>query len=190
MFCVRLIGVPTDMDRSFKLRAVGGEIPAIQEGGHYSFGDYLLKAGTIEAEYPLYLKKTDDFRGLPDRSIAFELDESSGFLTGAKEYTRLKLVLKDREEKPENWDAEPFPYFHLGYFFGTYSRVKHQFIITVTGLVVFRVLYQGTPVPPNEISYFEAQYLQRKCRAALAEYNAAHPEDPLKDENGELITFP
>jgi hypothetical protein len=187
MFRARLIGVPVDADRPFKLRVAGGG-NGVQEGVHFLLGDYRLPAGAMEAEFPIYLTRTSDFRGTPDHPVELELDVTGSFATGAREFSRLKLVLKDREEKPENWDEDSWPYFDLSYFFGPYSRVKHQFIITVTGLVIFKVLYQGTPAA-NEISFFEAQYLQRKCRAELAAYNAEHPGDPLKDENGEPIVF-
>ena len=56
--------------------------------------------------------------------------------------------------------------------------------------MISRVIYQGTPIPPHEISYFEAQYLQAKLRLAVEEYNnnPENPDRPLSDENGP-ITF-
>ena len=75
-------------------------------------------------------------------------------------------------------------------FFGTYSRTKYQFMIKVTGKEISRVINQVTPIPPHEISYFEAQYLQAKLRLAVEEYNnnPENPDRPLSDENGP-ITF-
>lgn len=189
MFHVRLAGLPATEDRVFHLEAVKGDLEKIVEDKHYAFGSYILKAGEIEGDFPIYLKNTEAFKDTV-YAIVLALKEEAGLARGAKEYSEMRLIVKDRAEKPENWDNDGWPYFPLKNFFGTYSRTKHQFIISVTQKTVFRVLYQGTPTPPNEISYFEAQYLQKKCRLALAEYNnnPENPDRPLSDENGP-ITF-
>lgn len=189
MFYVKLAGVPSDEDRTFELHAVGGDSGSVVEGKHYVLPSYVLKAGSTGGSYPIYLKNTADFKNKAF-SLSFALKENEFFQAGAEEYATLKLNIKDREEIPQYWNEDPVTYMPLKNFFGTYSHKKYQFIIKVTGKVILRVIYQGTPTPPNEISYFEAQYLQAKCRLAVEEYNSNpdNPDRPLSDENGP-ITF-
>ena len=192
-FYARLAGVPATVDRSFKLRVVDNQQTKIREGVHFEFGNYVLKAGEIRAVCSIYIKSSDDFSADgQNHTILFELEETAAFHAGVKEYTTMKLVMRDKADKPTNWDADAYPYMPLRNYFGTYSRVKHQFMISVLPSdlpAVFRVIYQQTPTPPYEIPLAYAQYLQRRCQAALAEYNAAHPTAPLRDENDELISF-
>ncbi|MCB6972962.1 MULTISPECIES: DUF4843 domain-containing protein [Butyricimonas] len=189
MFYVKLAGVPLKEDYTFELEATGGDASTVIAGEHYVLPSYVLKAGTTGGSFPIYLKNTSDFKNKAF-SLSFGLKENERFETGAKEYAFLKLNIKDKEEKPQYWDDDPETYMPLKNFFGTYSHKKYQFIIKVTGKVILRVIYQGTPTPPYEISYFEAQYLQAKCRLAVEEYNnnPENPDRPLSDEYGP-ITF-
>lgn len=188
-FYVKLAGVPLDEDCVFELEVTGGDISKVIADEHYVLPPYVLKAGTTGGYYPIYLKNTTDFRDTVF-TLSLALKENAKFSVGAKEYTTLKLIVKDREEKPAYWDEDPETSMPLKNFFGTYSRTKYQFMIKVTGKVISRVIYQGTPTPPHEISYFEAQYLQAKCRLAVEEYNnnPENPDRPLSDEYGP-ITF-
>lgn len=187
-FYVKLAGVPLEEDCTFDLEVTGGDVSSVIVDKHYVLPSYVLKAGTTGGDYPIYLKNTSDFK---DKAftLALALKENVKLETGVKEYATLKLIVKDREEKPAYWDEDP-AYMPLKNFFGTYSRTKYQFMIKVTGKVISRVIYQGTPIPPHEISYFEAQYLQAKLRLAVEEYNnnPENPDRPLSDENGP-ITF-
>ena len=176
-------------DCTFDSEVTGGDVSSVIVDKHYVLPSYVLKAGTTGGYYPIYLKNTSDFK---DKAftLALALKENVKLETGVKEYATLKLIVKDREEKPAYWDEDPETYMPLKNFFGTYSRTKYQFMIKVTGKVISRVIYQGTPIPPHEISYFEAQYLQAKLRLAVEEYNnnPENPDRPLSDENGP-ITF-
>ena len=173
----------------FGLKVAGGDSSSVVAGEHYVLPPYVLKAGSTGGSFPIYLKNTSDFKNKAF-SLSFALKESEMFDAGAKEYASLKLNIKDKEERPQYWDDDPVTYMPLKNFFGTYSSKKYQFIIKVTGKVILRVIYQGTPTPPYEISYFEAQYLQAQCRLAVEEYNSNpdNPDRPLSDENGP-ITF-
>ena len=189
MFYVKLAGVPLKEDCPFELKVAGGDSSSVVAGEHYVLPPYVLKAGSTGGSFPIYLKNTSDFKNKAF-SLSFALKESEMFDAGAKEYASLKLNIKDKEERPQYWDDDPVTYMPLKNFFGTYSSKKYQFIIKVTGKVILRVIYQGTPPPPYEISYFEAQYLQAQCRLAVEEYNSNpdNPDRPLSDENGP-ITF-
>ena len=101
-----------------------------------------------------------------------------------EEYDTFSLRWSDNLVKPDNWR----PYF-LEVFFGSYSRIKYQFIIEVLGINEF-------PLQPSRYSWTEGYYstsqmweFNSKLKLALVGYNSTHDPD-LTDENGNLVTFP
>ena len=190
-FSVRLSGIPSTSDREFQLKVIGGDTLRIKKDIHYVLPKYILKAGTYTGVFPLYIKRSSDFKTLPGK-IIFGLKEDSNFKKGIAERSDLIVILKDQFSKPANWDAEASPYSRLAIFFGTYSDVKFQFITTAIGRPpIFKVRNDTSPlVPPDEIYYTQALYHQSQVKIELAKYNAAHPGAPLKNEFNENVTFP
>jgi len=188
-FRVRLTGLPSNEDREFQLKAVSGDLERVKEGVHYVFPKYILKANTYEGIYPILIKRSADFT-TEEARVVFALSENEYFKKGVSEQSNMKVILKEEFSKPANWDVDPFPYSRLSTFFGAYSNVKFQFITTVIGRIpTFKVRASGVAVPPEEVSYTQAQYWQSRCKLELAKYNSEHPGEPLKDGN-ELIVFP
>lgn len=190
-FSVRLSGLPSNQDREFQLKAVGGDLDRVKAGVHYEFPKYVLKANTYEGVFPIYIRKSADFKQ-KQAKVIFGIAETETFKKGLVELSDLIVILKDQFSKPANWDADTYPYLRLTTFFGSYSNVKFQFITTVIGRAPFFRVRNDTqpPVPPDEVSYTQAQYWQIRCRLELAKYNEEHPTAPLKSENEENITFP
>ena len=188
-FYARLCGMPAPVDRTFRLKAVEGDVDLVD----FVIQDYVLPAGEVEGTYPLFINVPDDFSQFTDRSghIVFELEENEHFLPGANESSHLCLVLKNFLSKPDEWDSAMYPYMPLSRYFGTYSDVKYAFIIQVTGYSNFRVYYtMGTvELPEGEITATVASYLGMKCKLALEEYNSSH-DTPLTDEFGFQVSFP
>lgn len=189
-FSVRLAGLPASGDREFELKVIGGDTLRIKKDVHYTLPKYILKAGAYTGIFPLYIKKSADFKTLPGK-IIFGLKENDSFKKGSTQLADLKVILMDQFAKPSYWDADPFPYLPPAQFFGAYSYVKFQFITTVIGQpFIWKIRYNGTPVPPNELGYQTLLYYRDKVKAAFANYNIEHPGDPLKSEFGDLISFP
>ncbi|MNL21026.1 hypothetical protein D3C87_1422990 [compost metagenome] len=162
----------------------------MKAGVHYEFPKYVLKANTYQGVFPIYIKRSADFKQQQAR-IIFALKENGVFRKGLAEQSDLIVILKEQFSKPANWDADTYPYSRLATFFGTYSNVKFQFITTVIGRIpVFKVRTDTkAPEPPDEVSYTQAEYWGKRCKAELAIYNATHTK-PLVTENEESITFP
>ncbi|MNK03633.1 hypothetical protein D3C87_214830 [compost metagenome] len=190
-FSVRLSGLPSAVDREFQLKAVGGDTLRIKKDVHYQFPKYILKANAYTAVYPIYIKRSAEFK-TKEGKIIFGLKEDDTFKKGIAERSDLIVILKDQFSKPANWDADPAPYRPLSVFFGTYSNVKFQFITTAIGrAATFKVRNNTQPlIPPDEIYYTQALYYQSRVKIELINYNAAHPGAPLKNEFGETVTFP
>lgn len=189
-FTARLVGVPVNEEREFSLKAVSGDTNRIKEGKHYDFPVFKLKANGTAGTFPIYIKRSSDFKTSPAK-ITFALKEDANFKKGSIENSKLTIILMEQFSKPINWDVDPLPFFKLSSFFGIYSNVKFQFITTIIGRApTFKVRYSGTLLPPDEVSYTQAQYWQNRCKVELAKYNNEHPGIPLLSENNELITFP
>lgn len=189
-FSVRLTGSPSTVDREFELKAIGGDTLRIKKDVHYVLPKYILKANTYTAVYPVYFKRTSEFK-LKEGKIIFGLKESAMFKKGITERSDLIVILKDQFSKPANWDVDPAPYRSIASLFGTYSDVKFQFITTAIGVpAIFKIRYTGVAIPPNEISYTQAQYYSNRSKIELVNYNTAHPGAPLRNEYGDLVTIP
>ena len=61
-FSVRLTGLPSAVDREFTLKAIGGDTLRIKKDVHYQFPKYVLKANTYEGIFPIYIKRSSEFK--------------------------------------------------------------------------------------------------------------------------------
>lgn len=192
-FNARAIGVPVDYDRSFTLEAYAGDTELAE--GSFSTDTYTIKAGETSAECKITfdtskLKDSEAFSE-KDGHLYFRMVENSDFKTGAENMNSLCVVLKNYLAKPEEWDAATSPHYALYIVFGTYSRVKYQFMIQTLGMQNFTINSRATVAydeETNEISYNYARYLAERMALALEEYNNTH-DTPLTDETGVLVTF-
>ncbi|WEK17525.1 MAG: DUF4843 domain-containing protein [Candidatus Pedobacter colombiensis] len=189
LFKAKLTGKLADHDRTFFLKAIAGDTTRLRPGTHYTFGKYVIKANTYQAIFPIYIKRSADFKTRSAR-IVFAVSDQGELKKGLTEMTTMTVVFKDAFAKPANWDVDIYPYTKLSTYFGAYSNVKFQFITTAIGQPpIFRVLSAGTPAL-GEVNFTEVKFYQNSCKQQLAVYNAAHPTDPMKDENNQIITFP
>jgi hypothetical protein len=189
MFNYRIAGFPLDHDARFELKAVSGDTGKV----HYSFGDYVIPAGSYAGQFPIYIDKPAGYSEFKSGvgEIVFKLKESPLFGEGAKELTALTLKFRNYVAKPDNWDAATSPYFTMARYFGAYSDVKYAFIIQTTGMANFKIYYTVAKDPvleENTITATKADYLKNLCKNALQQYNELH--GPLMDENNNEVIFP
>ena len=113
------------------------------------------------------------------------------FSIGTEGHQSFTVILKNYLAKPDNWDSANYPRVALSKYFGTYSRVKYQFMIEHLGLIDFEINYNtqtSYDEETNVVSAVYAVYLQQVMQRALNEYNETH-ETPLTDEFGIPVTF-
>lgn len=189
LFNYRLAGYPLDHDTEFEIQAVSGDTSLV----HYSFGKYIVKAGTYQGVAPIYIDRPagyNEFKSSTGR-IAFTIKPSSAYIQGAKELSTLYVLFKNFITKPDNWDVAPAGYFTMSRYFGTYSNVKYSFVIQTTGMVDFKIFYTTQKDPSlgeNTITATQAQAFQARCKVALQAYNEQH--GTLLDENNNPVVFP
>lgn len=192
-FYAQISGVPVDYDRTFTLEIFGEDsaqvVPTVRTE------EYVLPAGAISGTYEVhfnarYLTDPNLFTQ-QDGTVQFRVKENKDFSLGTTGRQSFKVVLKNYLAKPDNWDTANYPRMPLSRYFGTYSRVKYQFMIEVLGLVSFEINYNATTAfnpETNVASNAYAIYLQQVMQRALSEYNETH-DTPLLDETGVPVTF-
>ncbi len=196
-FYARITGMPTDYDRTFEIEAYEGDLNEAE--GSFKTATYTLKAGEISVECPIYfntslLKNPSSFIQ-KDGYLYFRLKDNPDFKSGTKEKSVLKVVLKNYLDVPNDWIEPIYPNMSYEDFFGTYSAKKYQFIVSVWGYVDFhidRITTVDYDEATNTLSKKYAKYLYQKLQIALEEYNndPNNADVPLRDESGNVITFP
>ena len=192
-FYAQISGLPVDYDRTFRLEPFGGDIE--QMGMTIRTEDYVIPAGEIGGEYRVWFntQKLPDPTLFTDAegSIQFRVVTSDEFSLGTENHQQFTVRLRNYLAKPDNWDAANFPRQPLSKYFGTYSRVKYQFMIEHLHLIDFEINYNTQTAydeETNVVSTSYAIYLVQVMQKALIEYNATH-STPLTDEYGNPVTF-
>ena len=192
-FYAQLSGMPADHDRTFQLEAFGGDSAIM--ANTIRTEDYILPAGEVSGVYQVHfntqLLNDPNMFSQRDGTIHFRLKENNEFAIGTENHQTFTMILKNYLAKPDNWDNANFPRIPLSNYFGTYSRVKYQFMIEVLGLIDFEINYNTQTAYDEErnvVSSVYAVHLQQLMQRALIEYNETHDE-PLTDEYGLPVTF-
>ena len=167
-----VMGEAASTDRTAKL-AIDASL-STADASQYVFPETVtIPAGKLEAPFIITLKRTEDLT-TNTVSLCFKVVETNDFKAGVIEQNHFCIKWNDTLSKPKNWDTE------LLEFFGEYSLVKYRFIIDTLGFGEFSA---------KEMSWSELTNYKIIMKTALDEYNDAHPGAPLKDENGQLVTF-
>ncbi|MBR1681790.1 MAG: DUF4843 domain-containing protein [Bacteroidaceae bacterium] len=199
-FYAQITGMPVDYDRSFRLEVTGDDADAVAPTLRTE--DYVIPAGAIGGTYALHLgtQQLTDASLFTDRdgTVQLRVVPSETFSIGTEGYQFFTLIVKNYLAKPDNWDAVPtrndmLIFYPIARYFGSYSRVKYQFMIEHLGLVDFQIQASMGSLPnyveeTNTISASYAVQLQQQMQQALSEYNATH-DTPLTDEYGYEVTF-
>lgn len=192
-FYARVYGVPAEHDRTFTLEPFGENIEQIVPTIRVE--EYVMPAGEVSGEYKVYFNSknlaSEDLFSESDGKVSFRMVDNEHFETGTENMQSFTVVLRNRIAKPDNWDSANYPSVALSKYFGTYSRVKYQFMIEHLGLRDFIISHSASTSideTTNTVSTAYAVFLQQLMQQKLAEYNETH-EKPLTDENGDPIIF-
>ena len=133
----------------------------------------VVKAGESKGVLPITMKRS---ALLQEKSVKLyiKVHPSADFGVGVNEENHLLVIWNDMITRPTNWDQ-------LQEFFGEYSTTKYRFMIAHAGGI--------TEFDADKMSWAELQSYKIKLVNALNQYNEEHPDAPLRDENGVLVTF-
>lgn len=192
-FYAQISGMPADHDRTFRLEAFGNDYD--KAASTIRTEDYVIPAGEIGGTYKVYFNSQNlsdpSLFSEEDGRISFRMASNETFSIGTENRQEFTVILKNYLAKPDNWDAANYPLVALSRYFGTYSRVKYQFMIETLGLIDFTISYGASTSydeETNTVSATYAIYLQQVMQRALNEYNNTH-DTPLTDEFGTPVTF-
>ncbi len=177
---VCLSGLPVDYDRPIKLIQTNTEAEdAAIPGVHYvAFDDPLvidsvcMPKGEVLAYIPVVLLRDKSLKTHQKR-LKLTVGQNEYFRPGVEELRDFTVTVADLAIKPKLWDT--YWKHHFGATFGT---EKLRFIIQVTGFTEFNVY----PDDPQIASYIATIF-----KLKLAEYNEAHPDNPLAEADGTLV---
>lgn len=166
-----VMGNTSDKARSAKIAIVAAKTTA--GSNQYTCpSQVIIPANSFSVTFPVILKRTSDLQTKTVR-LYLNVEESPDFKVGVTERNHLLIKWNDILSMPKNWsELEPF--------FGTFSMVKYRFMINNTGITEFSA---------TTMSWAQLMNYKIVLRNALDLYNAANPNNPLKDENGQYVTF-
>lgn len=186
-FDIYAIGGTSKIDRTFTLAQE--QLPNAlnaTSGTHYvPFTDprvskfYVIKANTVHTKVPVILLRDASLKTTTPK-LKFKVVADANFQVGEINNLWRKVEFTDRLSQPAAWNAS-----FTQYYFGKYSVVKHQFMINTTGDKWDQTFIEAVYADLSLLQYYIAV-----VKAALIDYNNAHPGNPLKDENGELVILP
>lgn len=179
---VNTMGALSDADRPFVLRQTNvGQPDAAVAGVHYiSFDDtsvkdyFVIPAGQAFQKIPVIFLR-DKSLAMGSYRLELTIEPNENFKPGVDQWRNFILTTTDEAVKPKLWDT-----FWRYTFGSTWGSVKMRFIIQHTGLTDF-------DTRPSDYSY--TSWLGGTVKQALLEYNTAHPDAPLSEADGTLVTF-
>lgn len=184
-FDIYAIGGTSESDRSFKLEQeqVPGAINAIPNKHYVGFDhadatkNFVMKAGTVHTSVPILVLRDESLK-TSTVVLKFKVVDNDDFKQGELSNVWRKATITDRLSQPAAWTTSV-----TTYYFGKYSVEKHKFMIEVTG-------QKWDQTFMDEVTDDQRNYYITVVKTALIDYNNAHPDAPLRDENEELIEMP
>ncbi|TDQ79219.1 DUF4843 domain-containing protein [Sphingobacterium yanglingense] len=182
---MRAIGAPVDQDRQFVL-SVNSQLSDAQSDEYEIEKNFIIPANSLSAIVPIRIKRSARTESA-SATLVMDVSVNENFIPGPKleivgqptSGPRFTLRWTSQLTKPAAWDD--FPYAALYFCLGEYSTAKHQIIIDATGITTY-----DDVMAVSDRWY----YIYNKCLEWLNTYNQAHPDAPLRDENGDIVEFP
>ena len=179
---VCLSGLLADYDRPIKLIQTNvGEEDAAVPGVHFiAFDDpsvvdsVCIPRGKAVAYIPVVLLRDVSLKS-KEKRLKLAVGQNEYFRPGVDKLRNFTVTVADFTIKPKLWDI-----VWKIYFGPTFGSVKLKFIIQVTGFTDFDSY-------PTDFQL--GDHLSIVFQQKLAEYNEAHPDDPLAEADGTLVGF-
>lgn len=162
---MKLFGYAASQDREVGVEVIESESTA-KDGVDFVIEQKRMEANAYKDSLIVKIKKSAEVE-TKDLVVKLRLCGNDLFAAAPIDAETFRIILTSQLTEPTGWP------------FGDYSVIKHKFVIQTIGIATGyekwstsdRIRYQGI------------------LTQALYEYNKAHPNDPLKDEDGMLITF-
>lgn len=177
---VDITGLPEDRDREFIIDLPHVDTITTAEEDQYRIGKGLVKAGEGKGFAEVEVFKDDRLKD-STYVLRLEIRKSPDFPEIRLSRTIMTVSFSNKLIKPENWS-------YLG--LGDYSTAWWTFVLEVTegNTLPFWTGGPGGTLNPDPekwyMTYGELGAWQAKIRRELDKYNADHPDDPLRHDDG------
>ena len=142
-----------------------------------------MKAGEVSTKVPVVVLR-DESLSTKAYNLDVALVANNDFQSGYPLYQVKHLQLSDMLAKPTLWDT--YNDGAIAYYFTSWGPVAHQFMIDVTGFPFDdNFIKQILDSPDINFVYYLAEMVAR----AKIKYNQDHPDKPLQEKDGTLISF-
>lgn len=162
---MKLFGYAASQDREVGVEVIESESTA-KEGVDFVIEQKRMEANAYKDSLVVKIKKSAEVE-TKDLVVKLRLCGNGLFAAAPIDAESFRIILTSKLTEPTGWP------------FGDYSVIKHKFVIQTIGIATG---YEKWSIS-DSIRY------KGILTQALYEYNKAHPNDPLKDEDGMLITF-
>lgn len=162
---MKLFGYAASQDREVGVEVIESESTA-KEGVDFVIEQKRMEANAYKDSLIVKIKKSAEVE-TKDLVVKLRLCGNDLFAAAPIDAETFRIILTSQLTEPTGWP------------FGDYSVIKHKFVIQTIGIATG---YEKWSIS-DSIRY------KGILTKALYEYNKAHPDEPLKDENGMLITF-
>ncbi len=187
-FDIYTMGHLSDIDRPFKMKQVQVKNAknAIADKHYKAFDNpevsvqYVIKAGTVHTRVPIVLMRDISLRE-EAYVLRFEVEENDHFKLGQADLLWRKVIFSDLMIRPSIWNE-----MYSNLYFGTYSEVKHQFMVDVTEQRWDQEFIAKILVDTEQLHY----WLSMLKSALIEENRGKEVKDHKRDEFGHLIMFP
>lgn len=182
-FDIYAIGGISQQDRYFMLEQenIPGANNAVP-GTHYvPFNSsqlkeyYKIAAGRMHAKIPVVILRDASLKS-GTVQLKFRISEGGSFKLGMESNLWRRLEFGDNIIMPTLWATNNY---------GKYSRVKHEFMIQYTGEKWDDDFISEVAKEAALLAFWKG-----RLKTLLINYNQANPNNPLRDEDGELVIFP
>lgn len=181
-------GMPSDEARTFEIRQVR-ETPkdrdyntAVEGEDFVAMTDASIREhmrvepGSASARIPVILNYS---KKLAEEKVELllEITTNDNFRPGMPNRRTFKIKFSGLPQQPSNWGL------WADYFGWSWGPEKHLFIVSTCGPIKWEDAleeYMWSAMGP---------YYGNQCKAALEEYNLAHPDNPLREANGDRVSF-
>lgn len=164
---VDLMGMAVDRDREVRL-AIDPELTTAEEGLHYRALEtsYVLPAGAYTMQIPVTILGTDPRMENQAFQLAIRLEPSDDLELGLSQRTLARIQFSSMLTMPYYWSE---------FYWGTYSKVKHEKLIELLGV----------DFPATEEEYNADYYTWDAYCNYLSQWFAENY--PVNDEHGNPI---
>lgn len=163
-----IMGNVTSADRQFSIKVLPSSTALADE---YTLpSTFTIKAGTVKTMVNIRVKRTARLANA-NAKLVLQIANNDNFQQAP--HPTFSLVFTDQLTMPPNWVSA------VQFYFGTYSKVKHSLLILSQP--------QFKDISALAGLYPQIFYVASAGLDSLTRYNAAHPGNPMKNENGLAI---